>query len=649
MKCNTNKSSGFNVGVAIAFQNGVSAGITAGANVAKGYGNGDSQAWVGSQIGSRTGKTEIESGETVNIKGSQVLGHKVNLVADNLNIESLQDTARYKGKQMSASGQVTVGYGFSASGSFNQSKVNSDYASVKTQAGIFAGDGGYDIEVNKHTDLKGGLITSSDKAEAENRNRFSTGTLSHEDVGNHASHSANGFGLSGGVTVSGGEAPQELGGVKLLEVGQNHQDGGAKVELGGVAGVGSQGNWGIAKGLATALLGQVSDKGSDNSVTTSSINTRNIHIRDEQAQLELTGKTAEETAQAISQPNSHRTLAQADVEKIKSDLEQNLAISNEFVNKVSEIGDEIHYKAEKNEDSLFTIEKKSADCNHLSCLDFKKDNSQELKALIYGEEILTEEQAKRLSKIATAGMLNLDRESKTASAILYDKDLNSIDDTGVILNRGSAGLANEFIFTVFERLRAGANMPAIFGASNATRDHAQIAKKLEEYNAYAKQHNKPVYDLNQVAHSLGVSGNKNMLNWSEHLEQSYPNTKANFLHLGGSYPSEKIHTQAKNAFKEVSTEYSGVEGDFVYQGTPLLRNIGLGMIGNNPNAIPNKDLGFGEAHSDANQNINNLKFIYRTSNKRELEKWVETENILKNIHINGIKNINTVKEGNNEK
>ncbi|WP_165773154.1 hemagglutinin repeat-containing protein [Conservatibacter flavescens] len=43
----TNKSSGFNVGVAIAFQNGVSAGITAGANVAKGNGNGngDSQAY----------------------------------------------------------------------------------------------------------------------------------------------------------------------------------------------------------------------------------------------------------------------------------------------------------------------------------------------------------------------------------------------------------------------------------------------------------------------------------------------------------------------------------------------------------------------------------------------------------------------------
>ena len=76
---------------------------------------------------------------------------------------------------MNVSGSVTVGYGVSAGGSYNKSKVNADHASVNEQAGIYAGDEVYDIDVN-HTDLKGGLITSTKKAEDEGKNRFSTGS-----------------------------------------------------------------------------------------------------------------------------------------------------------------------------------------------------------------------------------------------------------------------------------------------------------------------------------------------------------------------------------------------------------------------------------------------------------------------------------------
>ncbi|WP_407706950.1 hypothetical protein [Actinobacillus porcinus] len=99
----------------------------------------------------------------------------------------------------------------------------------------------------------------------------------------------------------------------------------------------------------------------------------------------------------------------------------------------------------------------------------------------------------------------------------------------------NAGFVNEFIFADFERFRAWINMPAIFGASNATRDHAQIAKKLDEYNAYAKLNGNKEVPLFNVAHSLGVSGNKNMLNWSKYMNQSYNNTKVTYWHLGGSY------------------------------------------------------------------------------------------------------------------
>ncbi|KGQ36596.1 hypothetical protein [Gallibacterium anatis] len=159
----------------------------------------------------------------------------------NLVTKSLQDTMTYKGKQMNVSGQVTVGYGFSASASYNQSKMNADYASVQEQSGIFAGDDGYQIDVRKHTDLTSGLITSTAQAEADGKNSFSTGTLSHSDIQNYSNYSASGFSLSGGVTISGGDAPQEIGGMKLQQVGENHKDGSSKVEYGGVAGVGTQG------------------------------------------------------------------------------------------------------------------------------------------------------------------------------------------------------------------------------------------------------------------------------------------------------------------------------------------------------------------------------------------------------------------------
>ncbi|QLB12879.1 hypothetical protein EV697_10816 [Bisgaardia hudsonensis] len=541
------------------------------------------------------------------------------------------------------SGQVTVGYGVSGSASYSQSKVNADYASVSTQAGVFTGDDGFKVNVKKHTNLKGGLITSIEKAEADNKNRFSTGTLSHSDIQNHSS-SAKGFGLSGGFSVSGGNAPKEVEGVKLKPVGENHSDGNSKVEIQGIAGIGNQGNWGIAKGLATALLGQMSDKGSENGVTTSRINTSNIKITDSSAQEKLTGQATSQLIDTLNQrnQNQNQSVSKVDIQAIKEDLSRDLDIAQSFINNVSQTGDDIYYKMEKNEDSSFTTSKERADCEHISCL--KVNDPLVLKKVIYSDKVLTREQAELLSKTATAGMLNLTREDKISSAILYEKELKSLDELGVVLNRGSAGVVNEFIFTGFERLRAWANKPAIFGASNATRDTVQIWKKLDEYNAYAKTYGDPVYNSHNLSHSLGVSGNKNALNWSEHLGQKYENTKVDFLHLGGSYPSKDIHNQAKPFFKDVKTQYSCVSGDVVCQGIPILRGVGLGMIGNNPTTADGKGINFLQAHSEANFNRNNLNYGFdKNDEDRFLHNYNNAIDILNKVYGEGgncnIKNI----------
>ena len=198
----TNKSSGFNAGVAIKVSNGAVAGATLGGNYGKGYGNGDETTYVASHVGDSQSKTVIHAGGDANIIGSQVKGKRVEVNAQNLNIESLQDTATYKGKQMNVTGSVTVGYGASVGGSFNKSKINADHASINEQAGVYAGDEGYDINVNKHTDLKGALITSTKKAEADGKNHFSTGSITHSDIENHSNYSGSSFGVSGSVSAN---------------------------------------------------------------------------------------------------------------------------------------------------------------------------------------------------------------------------------------------------------------------------------------------------------------------------------------------------------------------------------------------------------------------------------------------------------------
>ncbi len=78
-------------------------------------------------------------------------------------------------------------------GSTSKSKTDSTYASVTDQAGIYAGEGGFDIEVGGNTDLKGAVIAS--EADAD-KNRLSTDTLTYSDIENKAEYSASSTGIS---------------------------------------------------------------------------------------------------------------------------------------------------------------------------------------------------------------------------------------------------------------------------------------------------------------------------------------------------------------------------------------------------------------------------------------------------------------------
>ena len=363
----TNKSSGFNAGVAIKVGSGVAAGITVGGNYGKGYGNGDETSYVASHVGDSQSKTVINAGGDANLIGSQVKGKRVEVNAQNLNIESLQDTATYKGKQMNVSGSVTAGYGVSAGGSYNKSKVNADHASVNEQAGIYAGDEGYDINVNKHTDLKGALITSTQKAEADGKNHFSTGSLTHSDIENHSNYSGSSFGVSGSVAANFdtpfGKEGQAQSGKQAVDDDGNLIYRNDRGELTTEA-KNAQGN-DNAKQLATgwdSLDGNMSagygtDKSSQSSVTKSGINTAHIEIRDEKAQFEKTGKTAEEVLETIKTDITTETAAQHsgklenqfNKEDVLKEINLQVQVTKNFIDNAQEIKDKVidHYQEPK--------------------------------------------------------------------------------------------------------------------------------------------------------------------------------------------------------------------------------------------------------------------------------------------------------------
>ncbi|MGF6733112.1 hypothetical protein OKW50_005257 [Paraburkholderia youngii] len=120
-------------------------------------------------------------------------------VGGNLNIVSVQDVTNSAAHQSSTGGGFTISQGGgSASFSAQNGHADSNYAGVNEQAGINAGDGGFNINVKGNTDLTGGVISST--ADASN-NSLTTGTLTFSDIQNQSHYSANSNGISAGVGV----------------------------------------------------------------------------------------------------------------------------------------------------------------------------------------------------------------------------------------------------------------------------------------------------------------------------------------------------------------------------------------------------------------------------------------------------------------
>lgn len=139
----------------------------------------------------------MESGRDTILKGSRIEGEKVQADAGgSLSVESEQDRKTYRENGKNTG--ISLGYDISSgkvSGfvSAGKSHTNSRYESVTNQAGIYAGDKGFDITVKDNTHLKGAVIDSKGDAD---KNNLRTGTLSWENVENKADYKAGGMGIS---------------------------------------------------------------------------------------------------------------------------------------------------------------------------------------------------------------------------------------------------------------------------------------------------------------------------------------------------------------------------------------------------------------------------------------------------------------------
>ncbi|WP_338809295.1 hemagglutinin repeat-containing protein [Neisseria leonii] len=334
-----NQSQGWNAGAAVTFGQGSwSLGITAGGNIGRGYGNGDSLTHRHSRIGGTDGQTVLRSGGSTTLKGAQAAGRGVQIDARNLHIESVQDTGTYRGRQQNADLQITAGYGVSASGSYSQSSISADHASVSEQSGIFAGDDGYQINVGAHTGLKGGLITSAQTAADNGSNRFGTGTLTSADIRNHSRYEGKSFGLDGSAKAGG------------RTLGQGADNNPAQSRLTTVADKNGMGS----------TIGYGSDSGNQNSMTRSGINTRNITIADEAAQTALTGQTAEQTKAQIYTGTATDTAEQHtgrlknvfDRERVENELNLQRTVSRNFNQNIQAANAEINKHLDGLKDQL---------------------------------------------------------------------------------------------------------------------------------------------------------------------------------------------------------------------------------------------------------------------------------------------------------
>ncbi|WP_296592158.1 hemagglutinin repeat-containing protein [Methylophaga sp.] len=357
-----NKNSSASVGISIG-TNGLA--ITASASEGKGKANGTDVSWTETMVEAGN-KVSLESGSDTNLIGAQVRGNQV--VADvgnsgegNLNIQSLQDTSTYDSKQKSAGISVSIPIGAGmAGGSFSssQSKIKSDYASVNEQAGIFAGDEGFQVNVAGNTNLKGAVIASTEQAIQDNKNNLTTETLTVSDISNKAEYD----GKATSATIGGGikaGLPQLSG----AGIGKDND----KAESTSISAI-SQGALTITDNDSQQKL-----SGEDTATTVALLN-RDVHINEQGEAVDSQGNSTANTIAPIF-----------DAEKVAKEIEAQVKITQEFGQQANKaVGDYVQSKRQMLNEQLKSAKTEESKASIQSQLKELRIEEQVMNVLIGG-------------------------------------------------------------------------------------------------------------------------------------------------------------------------------------------------------------------------------------------------------------------------
>ena len=195
---NTYKSSGWSVGAGISLTGGGLLDINASGNMARQNGDTHQESYVPTTIKAAQ-LAQLKAKRDTTMIGSTVSGKKVEVdTGRDLHIQSLQDVDNFKEHSKSAGFSVSSKPNFKdPTGSISASvgRIDSKWKSVTHQAGIFAGEDGYDIHVGNGTTLEGAVI-KSDAPKA--KNTLTTKSLEMKDIQNEAeyTYSNNGIGYN---------------------------------------------------------------------------------------------------------------------------------------------------------------------------------------------------------------------------------------------------------------------------------------------------------------------------------------------------------------------------------------------------------------------------------------------------------------------
>lgn len=347
-----NKSSSASVGIGVSAdsENGAGVMVTIGVSGARGRADGNDTRWTYADV-SAGNVLALRSGADTSLIGATGRADRILAsVGKDLRLETLQDASTYDAKQQSIGVKANICvYGYcksSVSGYVAQGRMNSDFRSASEQAGLKAGDGGFQLDIARNATLVGAVISSSERAALEGRNALGTGTLDVREVKNTARYKADQIALSGGYSWGGdgGGAPKK-GDAGKADVAANANSQAA----GGADKAQEPGD----KGGASAGLPVVAGASGKASLTTrSAISGGNVVIRDEVAQQDLTGLTATQTIGALNRDTSSDTLNALKPIFDKEKIEAGFEIASEAQKQVGQFLETRAREAKALEDAL---------------------------------------------------------------------------------------------------------------------------------------------------------------------------------------------------------------------------------------------------------------------------------------------------------